>query len=171
LTVAVQAIKLSEACDHYLWNFKREVTQKARFLEQATKICAGDIDKLRVCEARRYIYRQNRVFRIRIGFNADPDPAFYLNYADPDSGSRTNADPDPQYQVLRKFVLLRASSSNVIDAVRSQLDLLLDPGNVVDPDPDPVDPKLSGLLYPDPDIDPSYLLRFEELSENKFNIL
>ena len=61
ITVAVQAIKLSEACDHYLWNFKREVTQKARFLEQATKICAGDIDKLRVCEARRYIYRQNRV--------------------------------------------------------------------------------------------------------------
>jgi hypothetical protein len=52
----VQAIKLSEACDHYLWNFKREVTQKARFLEQATKICAGDIDKLRVCEARRYRY-------------------------------------------------------------------------------------------------------------------
>jgi hypothetical protein len=28
----------------------------------------------------------NTVFRIRIGFNADPDPAFYLN-ADP--------DPDP----------------------------------------------------------------------------
>jgi hypothetical protein len=58
----VQAIKLSEACDHYLWNFKREVTQKARFLEQATKICAGDIDKLRVCEAHRYIFRQNKVF-------------------------------------------------------------------------------------------------------------
>ena len=32
------------------------------------------------------------VFRIRIGFNADPDPAFYLN-ADPDPGSQTNADP------------------------------------------------------------------------------
>jgi hypothetical protein len=96
LTVAVQAIKLSEACDHYLWNFKREVTQKARFLEQATKICAGDIDKLRVCEAHRYIYiyRRIRVFRIRIGFNADPDPAFYLN-ADPDPGSRTRANPDP----------------------------------------------------------------------------
>jgi hypothetical protein len=98
LTVAVQAIKLSEACDHYLWNFKREVTQKARFLEQATKICAGDIDKLRVCEARRYIlytYIDKTGFRIRIGFSADPDPAFYLNYADPDPGSRTYSDPDP----------------------------------------------------------------------------
>jgi len=31
---------------------------------------------------------------IFIGFNADPDPAFYLN-ADPDPGSQTNADPDP----------------------------------------------------------------------------
>ncbi len=29
---------------------------------------------------------------IRNGFNADPDPAFYLN-ADPDSGSQTNAKP------------------------------------------------------------------------------
>jgi hypothetical protein len=75
ITVAVQAIKLSEACDHYLWNFKREVTQKARFLEQATKICAGDIDKLRVCEARRYIFT-------KYCFNADPDPVFYVN-ADP----------------------------------------------------------------------------------------
>jgi hypothetical protein len=34
------------------------------------------------------------VFRIRIGFNADPDPVFYLN-ADPDPGNQTNADPDP----------------------------------------------------------------------------
>ncbi len=33
------------------------------------------------------------VFRIRIGFNADPDPAFYLD-ADPDPGSQINADPD-----------------------------------------------------------------------------
>ncbi len=33
---------------------------------------------------------------IRIGFNPDPDPAFYLS-ADtgPDPGSQTNADPDP----------------------------------------------------------------------------
>jgi hypothetical protein len=30
---------------------------------------------------------------IRIGFNADPDPAFYLN-AVPDPGSQTNADPN-----------------------------------------------------------------------------
>ncbi len=38
------------------------------------------------------------VFRIRIGFNADPDPAFYLNAEpdpDPDLGSQTNADSDP----------------------------------------------------------------------------
>ena len=27
------------------------MTQKARFLEQATKICYDDIDKLRVCES------------------------------------------------------------------------------------------------------------------------
>jgi hypothetical protein len=35
------------------------------------------------------------MLRIRIGFNADPDPAFYLN-AGPDvySGSQNNADPD-----------------------------------------------------------------------------
>ncbi len=33
------------------------------------------------------------VLWIRIGFNADPDPAFYLNAdADPDAGSQ-NADP------------------------------------------------------------------------------
>ncbi len=38
------------------------------------------------------------MFRIRIGFNADPDPAFYLNAdpdPDPDPGSQINADPDP----------------------------------------------------------------------------
>ena len=38
----------------------------------------------------------NTVFRIRIGFNADPDPAFYLNAdpdPDPNPGSQTNADP------------------------------------------------------------------------------
>jgi hypothetical protein len=34
---------------------------------------------------------------IRIGFNANPDAAFYLNaYPDPDPGSQTNADPDPE---------------------------------------------------------------------------
>jgi hypothetical protein len=36
------------------------------------------------------------VLRIRIGLNADPDPAFKLN-ADPDPGSKTNANP---YQTL-----------------------------------------------------------------------
>ncbi len=37
------------------------------------------------------------MLRIRIGFNADPDPnpAFYLN-ADPNPGSLTNADPDTE---------------------------------------------------------------------------
>jgi hypothetical protein len=39
------------------------------------------------------------VFRICIGFSADPDPAFYLNadsVPDPDPESQTNADPDPE---------------------------------------------------------------------------
>jgi hypothetical protein len=31
------------------------------------------------------------VLRIRIGFNVDPDPAFYL-HMDPDPGSQTNSD-------------------------------------------------------------------------------
>ncbi len=31
---------------------------------------------------------------IRIGFNADPDPAFYLS-ADPNPGSQASAFPDP----------------------------------------------------------------------------
>jgi hypothetical protein len=34
------------------------------------------------------------VLRTLIGFNADPDPDFYLN-ADPDPGSKINADSDP----------------------------------------------------------------------------
>jgi hypothetical protein len=43
------------------------------------------------------VLSQYSVFRIRIGFNADPDPAFYLN-ADPalDPGSQTiHVDLDP----------------------------------------------------------------------------
>jgi hypothetical protein len=32
------------------------------------------------------------VFRIRIGFNADPSPLVYFN-ADPDPGSKINVDP------------------------------------------------------------------------------
>jgi hypothetical protein len=36
------------------------------------------------------------VFLVRIGFNADPDPAFYLNAdPDPDPVSQINADADP----------------------------------------------------------------------------
>jgi hypothetical protein len=31
------------------------------------------------------------VWRIRVGFNADSDPAFYL-HTDPDPGSKTNSD-------------------------------------------------------------------------------
>jgi hypothetical protein len=34
------------------------------------------------------------VLWIRIGFNMDPGPAFYLN-ANPDPDSPTNPDPDP----------------------------------------------------------------------------
>jgi hypothetical protein len=37
------------------------------------------------------------VLWIRIGFNADPDPAFSLN-ADPDQGSHSNAVPDSTVQ-------------------------------------------------------------------------
>ncbi len=34
------------------------------------------------------------VLWILIGFNAEPDPAFYINAdPDPDPGSRTNAEP------------------------------------------------------------------------------
>ncbi len=42
--------------------------------------------------------REKAVLWIHIGFNADPDPAFYLKNTDPDpdpdSGSQMNADPD-----------------------------------------------------------------------------
>ncbi len=37
------------------------------------------------------------VLWIRTGFNADPDPAFYL-HADPDPVFHLNADPDPGIQ-------------------------------------------------------------------------
>ncbi len=44
------------------------------------------------------------MLRIRTGFNADPEPAFYLStYADPDPGAKLlqiHADPDPG-QTLR----------------------------------------------------------------------
>jgi hypothetical protein len=36
------------------------------------------------------------VLRIRNGFNANPDQAFFLNaYPDPDQGGLTNVDPGP----------------------------------------------------------------------------
>jgi hypothetical protein len=41
---------------------------------------------------RTYASAKFRVLWIRIGFNADPDPAFYIN-ADPDPRSQTIADP------------------------------------------------------------------------------
>jgi hypothetical protein len=41
------------------------------------------------------------VLWIRIGFNANPDPAFYLN-GDLDPGSQTNADPDPDQTFMSK---------------------------------------------------------------------
>jgi hypothetical protein len=40
-----------------------------------------------------------------ISFNADPDPAFYLNAdsdLDPDPGSQTNADPSWSYHKVTK---------------------------------------------------------------------
>ncbi len=43
------------------------------------------------------------VLWIRIGFNADPDPAVTLN-ADPDRGSQTNADPVPGQTLKSKTV-------------------------------------------------------------------
>jgi hypothetical protein len=46
------------------------------------------------------------VLWIRIGFNADPDPAFYLN-ADPDQGRQTNADPDPGQTWSQKVEFLQ----------------------------------------------------------------
>ncbi len=45
---------------------------------------------------------------IRIGLNADRDPAFYLNTdpdTDPDPGSQTNTDPDPS-QALKSLTNL-----------------------------------------------------------------
>ena len=45
---------------------------------------------------------------IRIGLNADPDPAFYLN-ADQDPGSQSNADQDrSQTLQSQKVELLHA---------------------------------------------------------------
>jgi hypothetical protein len=43
------------------------------------------------------------VFSILIGFNKDPEPAFYLN-TDPDSGGHTNADPEPGQTLSQKRV-------------------------------------------------------------------
>jgi hypothetical protein len=44
---------------------------------------------------------KQRLLWIRIDFNADPVPAFYLN-AGPDPGSKTNADPDPDPGTILK---------------------------------------------------------------------
>jgi hypothetical protein len=44
------------------------------------------------------------VLWIRIGFNADPDPAFHLGAnpnPDPFPGSQTNPDPDPGQTLLK----------------------------------------------------------------------
>jgi hypothetical protein len=41
------------------------------------------------------------VLWIRIGFNANPVPAFYLS-ADLDPDSQTNADPDPDHTFKSK---------------------------------------------------------------------
>jgi hypothetical protein len=44
------------------------------------------------------------VLRIRVGINADPDPAFYLNTdPDPEAKSRQiHADPDPKHWFTQK---------------------------------------------------------------------
>jgi hypothetical protein len=49
------------------------------------------------------------VLWIRIGFTADPDPAFYFNVVpDPDPGSQTNADPIPNQTLkLQKVQFLK----------------------------------------------------------------
>jgi hypothetical protein len=75
------------------------------------------------------------VLWIRTGFNADPDPAFYLNAdpdpavylnadPDPDSGSQNNADPDPgqnsSSQKLNFYINIlkvRNGSKNIIAKV------------------------------------------------------
>jgi hypothetical protein len=45
------------------------------------------------------------VLWIRIGFNADPGLAFYINADDdPDPGSKTNADPNRDSQTLKIIV-------------------------------------------------------------------
>jgi hypothetical protein len=50
------------------------------------------------------------VLRVRIGFNADPDPAFYL-ITDPDPGSKTNADPDACQTIKSQKVQYRQKHS------------------------------------------------------------
>ncbi len=45
---------------------------------------------------------------IRIGFIADPDPAFYFSAdPDPDPGSQTNADPIPSQTLKLQKVQLK----------------------------------------------------------------
>jgi hypothetical protein len=46
---------------------------------------------------------------IRIGFNVDPDPGFYLNTdpdPDPDLGNQTNSDPNGSVSWLQKVNFL-----------------------------------------------------------------
>jgi hypothetical protein len=51
---------------------------------------------------------------IRVGFNADPDPACNVN-VDPDPGSQTNADPDPG-QSHKKFNFFMQNKLQVGDS-------------------------------------------------------
>jgi hypothetical protein len=47
------------------------------------------------------LFEYTRSVWIRIGFNADPDRAFYLN-ANPDQESQINADSDPGLTLMSK---------------------------------------------------------------------
>jgi hypothetical protein len=54
------------------------------------------------------LFSVGSVLWIRISFNANPDPACYLNAdPNPDPGSQTNADPDPgqifKFKVTKKL--------------------------------------------------------------------
>jgi hypothetical protein len=75
------------------------------------------------------------VLRIRIDFNADPDPAFNLK-ADPDAGSHTNPDPDLWSDLIFPAVLWISIDFNVDPDPAFYLNAGPDPGCQTNPDPD-----------------------------------
>ncbi len=66
--------------------------------------------------------RSRRVLWIRIGFNADPDPAIYRN-ADPDPRSLTNANPDSSQILLlsKKVKFLHEKNSKQVKGQKTCL--------------------------------------------------